>query len=166
MQCNAAAVKLASSRAPAQRWSLEEDDRLTRAVEMFEEKNWRRISAVVGSKKAVQCMQRWKRSLRPDLKKGRWTHEEDALLIELITQGCKTWPELSNRITGRSAKQCRERWTHHLDPAVNKDVFTLKEDWFIISTQAAVGNRWSHIAAMLPGRTENAVKVRWKTCHR
>ncbi|KAG5185909.1 Homeodomain-like protein, partial [Tribonema minus] len=156
----------APRRAPVERWSPEEDDRLRRGVDMFAARNWRRISAVVGTKKAVQCMQRWKRSLRPDLKKGRWTQEEDALLIELITQGYKTWAELSNRIAGRSAKQCRERWTHHLNPAVNKDVFTPEEDWTIVSTQAAIGNRWSHIAAMLPGRTENAVKIRWKTCHR
>jgi len=32
--------------------------------------------------------------------------------------------------------------------------------------QAKLGNRWSIISAMLPGRTEDAVKIRWKTLDR
>jgi Myb-like DNA-binding domain len=60
--------------------------------------------------------QRWKRALRPDLKKGRWTAEEDGRLIRLMAQGFASWSKLAKQMPGRSSKQCRERWSNHLDP--------------------------------------------------
>lgn len=64
--------------------------------------------------------------------------------------------------TGRTSKQCRERWRHHLDPAIIKDkTFTTKEDADILKLQEELGNRWSKLAVRLPGRTETDIKVRW-----
>ena len=73
------------------------------------------------------------------------------------------WGEVAALISGRTAKQCRERWCYNLDPALNKATWKGDEDETLISTQAAVGNRWARIAAMLPGRSENAVKTRFKS---
>lgn len=67
---------------------------------------------------------------------------------------------------GRTSKQCRERWYHHLDPTINKSAYTPKEDKIIIETQARLGNKWSQIAARLPGRTENSIKIRCKALQR
>ncbi|CAN0567016.1 unnamed protein product, partial [Ectocarpus sp. 12 AP-2014] len=67
---------------------------------------------------------------------------------------------------GRTSKQCRERWCHHLDPSINKGAYTEEEDNIIIETQAKLGNRWSQIAARLPGRTENSIKIRCKALQR
>jgi Myb-like DNA-binding domain len=50
--------------------------------------------------------------------------------------------------------------------AVDKSAWSQAEDTLIVTTQQELGNRWSHIAAMLPGRTENAVKVRFKSLAR
>jgi Myb-like DNA-binding domain len=50
--------------------------------------------------------------------------------------------------------------------AVDKSAWSQAEDTLIVTTQHELGNRWSHIAAMLPGRTENAVKVRFKSLAR
>lgn len=36
---------------------------------------------------------------------------------------------------GRTSKQCRERWCHHLDPAVRKGGYTTEEDDLIILLQ-------------------------------
>jgi len=69
-------------------------------------------------------------------------------------------------ITGRTSKQCRERWFNHLDPSIKRGNYTAEEDRLILEEQARIGNRWSIISAMLPGRTEDAVKIRWKTLNR
>ena len=61
---------------------------------------------------------------------------------------------------GRTSKQCRERWAHHLDPSINRGPYSAEEDKTILELQAQMGNKWSEIARMMPGRTENAVKVR------
>lgn len=73
-------------------------------------------------------------------------------------------PKLS--CAGRTSKQCRERWCHHLDPSINKGAYTPAEDKIIIEMQAKIGNKWSQIAARLPGRTENSIKIRCKALQR
>lgn len=104
-----------------------------------------------------------------------WTPAEDGALQELIaTKGVKKWTALSkelNRIQHsgeviRLGKQCRERYYNHLDPGLKKTDWTVEEDEFIIKKQKLIGNKWSHIAHELPGRTENSVKNRWKSIKR
>ncbi|CAG8461448.1 8454_t:CDS:2 [Ambispora leptoticha] len=49
--------------------------------------------------------------------KGSWSKEEDDLLLELIGKiGHKNWKAIGNKHGRRNGKQCRERWTNHLDP--------------------------------------------------
>jgi Myb-like DNA-binding domain len=98
------------------KWLAEEDERLVSAVKQFGDSGWRNIAEYVLTKDSTQCMQRWKRALRPDLKKGRWTAEEDGRLIRLMAQGFASWSKLAKQMPGRSSKQCRERWSNHLDP--------------------------------------------------
>jgi hypothetical protein len=59
---------------------------------------------------------------------------------------------------GRTGKQCRERWHNHLDTAVKKEPWSLREERMIVELQGAFGNRWSDIAKYMPGRTDNAIK--------
>ncbi|KAI9921336.1 hypothetical protein PsorP6_001801 [Peronosclerospora sorghi] len=44
--------------------------------------------------------------------------------------------------------------------------YTEDEDKIIVEMQAKLGNRWSIIAQQLKGRTEDAVKIRWKSLMR
>ena len=65
-------------------WSKDEDERLVKAVHLHGCRNCKAIAALVKTRNFTQCNQRWRKSLRPDLVKGKWTPEEDDKLREAI----------------------------------------------------------------------------------
>ena len=77
-----------------------------------------------------------------------------------------TWMQIAERIPGRIGKQCRERWTNHLDPNLKKGGWTHEEDTILAEAQQRWGNAWTKIAKLLPGRAEHAVKNRWNSAFR
>lgn len=88
-----------------------------------------------------------------------WTVEEDeAVRAAVAAVGVRLWPLVAEMCPGRTGKQCRERWHNHLDTAVKKEPWSLREERMIVELQGAFGNRWSDIAKYMPGRTDNAIK--------
>lgn len=152
--------------ATPRRWTKEEDDLLRQAVKKHQEKNWKAISNDVPGRNHVQCLQRWRKALDPNVVKGHWTADEDHRLLMLVAENPKNWGHVARGIPGRTAKQCRERYHNHLDPSIKKGDWTEAEDTIIIERQQTLGNKWAEISKFLPGRTENSVKIRWKSIQR
>lgn len=99
------------------------------------------------------------------LKKGPWTPEEDQKLIEYIqNHGHGSWRTLpKNAGLRRCGKSCRLRWTNYLRPDIKRGRFSFEEEDAIIQLHSVLGNKWSAIAASLPGRTDNEIKNYWNT---
>ncbi|XP_060197105.1 transcription factor MYB41-like [Lycium barbarum] len=99
------------------------------------------------------------------LKKGPWTPEEDQKLIHYIqVHGPGNWRNLpKNAGLQRCGKSCRLRWTNYLRPDIRRGRFSFEEEETIIQLHSVLGNKWSAIAARLPGRTDNEIKNYWNT---
>ncbi|KAJ9177004.1 hypothetical protein P3X46_012260 [Hevea brasiliensis] len=97
--------------------------------------------------------------------KGAWTKEEDERLINYIKlhgEGCwRSLPKAAGLL--RCGKSCRLRWINYLRPDLKRGNFTEEEDELIIKLHSLLGNKWSLIAARLPGRTDNEIKNYWNT---
>ncbi|GLT86995.1 hypothetical protein SLE2022_051000 [Rubroshorea leprosula] len=99
------------------------------------------------------------------LKKGPWIPEEDMKLITYIqTHGPGNWRILpKNAGLQRCGKSCRLRWANYLRPDIKRGRFSFEEEETIIQLHSVLGNKWSAIAARLPGRTDNEIKNFWNT---
>ncbi|GBG30654.1 Transcription factor MYB118 [Hondaea fermentalgiana] len=78
----------------------------------------------------------------------------------------KFWAHIAERMSERTAKQCRERWRNSVDPNITQSKWTVREDLLLLKLHEEMGNKWSTIASHLQGRTENGVKTRHKSIMR
>ena len=70
-------------------------------------------------------------------------------------------------VGGRTGKQCRERFVHHLAPGLHTAAWTDADDAVIFAQIQLHGTRWVEVAKALPGRAPQAVKNRYyATCRK
>ncbi|XP_059448528.1 transcription factor MYB124 isoform X1 [Corylus avellana] len=93
-----------------------------------------------------------------------WTQEEDDILREQIgLHGTENWAIIASKFKDKTTRQCRRRWYTYLNSDFKKGGWSPEEDMLLCEAQKIFGNRWTEIAKVVSGRTDNAVKNRFST---
>ncbi|KAK7386956.1 hypothetical protein VNO78_27366 [Psophocarpus tetragonolobus] len=93
-----------------------------------------------------------------------WTQEEDDTLREQIgIHGTENWAIIASKFKDKTTRQCRRRWYTYLNSDFKKGGWSAEEDILLCEAQKIFGNRWTEIAKVVSGRTDNAVKNRFST---
>jgi hypothetical protein len=58
--------------------------------------------------------------VNPNIVRDKWTPDEDAALLALVTKHGYHWAEIARQIPGRTDQQCLGRWRRHVDPSVRR----------------------------------------------
>nr|AXY87631.1 myb-related protein 308-like protein [Cymbidium sinense] len=96
-------------------WTKEEDERLVAYIKVHGEGCWRSLPKAAGLLRCGKsCRLRWINYLRPDLKRGNFTEEEDELIIKLHSLLGNKWSLIAGRLQGRTDNEIKNYWNTHI----------------------------------------------------
>ncbi|XP_047182157.1 transcription factor MYB106-like [Vigna umbellata] len=119
------------------RWTPEEDRKLLDYVRNHGHGNWRSVPAKAGLQRCGKsCRLRWINYLKPDIKRGNFSAEEDHSIIQLHALLGNRWSIIAAHLPQRTDNEIKNYWNTKikkrlirmgLDPITNK---TIKKNTF------------------------------------
>lgn len=96
-------------------WSGEEDKKLIEYVTRHGEKRWRIVPKLGGLNRCGKsCRLRWLNYLKPGIKRGNISREEEDLIIRLHNLIGNRWALIARRLSGRTDNEIKNHWNTHL----------------------------------------------------
>ena len=101
-------------------WTNEEDAILKNWVSENGAKKWSHCAKIIPGRNCKQCRERWFNNIDPNIKKGGWSLEEDAIIFNFFQTLGSKWAFISNLLPGRTENSIKNRFYSSLRKYKNK----------------------------------------------
>ncbi|GAB2225732.1 hypothetical protein Droror1_Dr00006536 [Drosera rotundifolia] len=96
-------------------WTPEEDQKLLAHIEEHGHGNWRALPANAGLERCGKsCRLRWTNYLRPDIKRGKFSLQEEQTIIQLHALLGNRWSAIATHLPKRTDNEIKNYWNTHL----------------------------------------------------
>ncbi|CAH8298638.1 unnamed protein product [Eruca vesicaria subsp. sativa] len=153
-------------------WTVEEDYKLSNYISTLGEGRWNSLARFAGLKRTGKsCRLRWLNYLRPDVRRGNITLEEQLLILELHSRWGNRWSKIAQYLPGRTDNEIKNYWrtrvqkhAKQLRCDVNSQQFkdTMKYLWMPrlverIQAASALSSTCSAATSCVPTPTDQSV---------